>query len=500
MTEGKHLKQLGSQKTEYLYNEPSAEILETFDNKHIDRIYLVPFSQSRDEFTSLCISGETLLDIVCNEYVHPKGIPIKDLVGTEGLIFGFDLETKQPVVRRFHSVRKTQTSVPVIKINLEHFSSDGQGNIKKIPKQIVVTPDHLLLVSTGWGKFTWIKAASLKPGVRLIADQRSIDTIREKARHRLIMECLLDRYLNNVELVHHIDHRHLNNSPENLEIKDSATHFSHHQFIRYGYNKSLPSIEQLVEMYNSGLYNFNSLAKKFDCDASTIESRIGHLVNRRTQRESLLAKPESLQLRKAMLECREFYEKGYTLCELGDFYQVHLTTIMQWIDKSGGETRTSLETKKLRKTIDLPSLNHQIISVESEGIQDVYNLEVEGIENFFGDGVVMHNCPVTNQSDHARMEMIYIPNHNMVESKSLKLYLFSFRNHGEFHEDVINRISNDLWNLMNPKYLRVFGNFAPRGGISIKPLVELWEKELGASTIHRIERLVNSWDRKSDKE
>ena len=57
----------------------------------------------------------------------------------------------------------------------------------------------------------------------------------------------------------------------------------------------------------------------------------------------------------------------------------------------------------------------------------------------------------------------------MVESKSLKLYLFSFRNHGDFHEDCINTIMKDLIRLMDPKYIEVFGRFTPRGGISIFP-------------------------------
>ena len=57
----------------------------------------------------------------------------------------------------------------------------------------------------------------------------------------------------------------------------------------------------------------------------------------------------------------------------------------------------------------------------------------------------------------------------MVESKSLKLYLFSFRNHGDFHEDCVNIIMKDLVNLMDPKYIEVTGLFTPRGGISIYP-------------------------------
>ena len=61
------------------------------------------------------------------------------------------------------------------------------------------------------------------------------------------------------------------------------------------------------------------------------------------------------------------------------------------------------------------------------------------------------------------------PDQRMVESKSLKLYLFSFRNHGDFHEDVVNVIMKDLVKLMDPKYIEVWGKFLPRGGISIDP-------------------------------
>ncbi len=57
----------------------------------------------------------------------------------------------------------------------------------------------------------------------------------------------------------------------------------------------------------------------------------------------------------------------------------------------------------------------------------------------------------------------------MVESKSLKLYLFSFRNHGDFHEDCIQKICNDLNKIMKPKYIEVIGEFTPRGGITIYP-------------------------------
>ncbi len=78
-------------------------------------------------------------------------------------------------------------------------------------------------------------------------------------------------------------------------------------------------------------------------------------------------------------------------------------------------------------------------------------------------------CPKTGQPDFAKIIINYIPRLKMVESKSLKLYLFSFRNHGDFHEDCVNIIMKDLVKLMDPRYLEVIGLFTPRGGISIYP-------------------------------
>ena len=78
-------------------------------------------------------------------------------------------------------------------------------------------------------------------------------------------------------------------------------------------------------------------------------------------------------------------------------------------------------------------------------------------------------CPITGQPDFAEIKIMYIPAEKMVESKSLKLYLFSFRNHGDFHEDCVNIIMKDLIKLMEPKYIEVTGIFTPRGGISIYP-------------------------------
>lgn len=85
-------------------------------------------------------------------------------------------------------------------------------------------------------------------------------------------------------------------------------------------------------------------------------------------------------------------------------------------------------------------------------------------------------CPMTGQPDFATIYISYVPGERMVESKSLKLYLFSYRNHGDFHEDCINTIMKDLMDLMDPKYIEVWGKFTPRGGISIDPYCNYGKK------------------------
>lgn len=86
-------------------------------------------------------------------------------------------------------------------------------------------------------------------------------------------------------------------------------------------------------------------------------------------------------------------------------------------------------------------------------------------------------CPKTGQPDFARIVISYIPRRLMVESKSLKLYLYSFRNHGDFHEDCVNIIMKDLVRLMDPRYLEVTGIFTPRGGIAIYPFASYADAE-----------------------
>lgn len=128
--------------------------------------------------------------------------------------------------------------------------------------------------------------------------------------------------------------------------------------------------------------------------------------------------------------------------------------------------------------------NNELQGVTLLGNQEVkyhYEYNPEILESFVNkhpdnDYFVKFNCPEftslcpkTGQPDFATIYISYIPDMHLVESKSLKLYLLSFRNHGDFHEDVVNIIMKDFIKLLDPKYIEVWGKFTPRGGISIDP-------------------------------
>lgn len=135
-------------------------------------------------------------------------------------------------------------------------------------------------------------------------------------------------------------------------------------------------------------------------------------------------------------------------------------------------------------------------------LQSPEEAQLETFENDAGDVVVpfMCNeftslCPVTGQPDFAKFEILYIPDQLGVESKSLKLYLFSYRNHGAFHESVTRQITDDIIEAINPKFIRVWGDFNVRGGISIKPMVIEWKKEISAEKKKEYEKMIEHWDR-----
>ena len=129
------------------------------------------------------------------------------------------------------------------------------------------------------------------------------------------------------------------------------------------------------------------------------------------------------------------------------------------------------EFRSASAVIPLQQPNQYRLAHESFVEKRVKNLQAQVVKR---KAVLIPCQPQTTkeqswQSYVAAIYISYIPDKLMVESKSLKLYLFSFRNHGDFHEDCVNIIMKDLIRLMQPRYIEVWGKFTPRGGISIDP-------------------------------
>lgn len=107
-------------------------------------------------------------------------------------------------------------------------------------------------------------------------------------------------------------------------------------------------------------------------------------------------------------------------------------------------------------------------------------------------------CPMTGQPDFGQIYIAYIPRKLCVESKSLKLYMFAYRNHGSFHEDCVNQIAADIFDRIQPAMLRVFGDFNVRGGIAIKPMALREADDLTADDRQKYYELLNQYDRLND--
>ena len=129
----------------------------------------------------------------------------------------------------------------------------------------------------------------------------------------------------------------------------------------------------------------------------------------------------------------------------------------------------SLGSNKTKYTYDKPDAN-LLERFENDHHHSHYNVVITAPE-------FTSLCPKTGQPDFATIIVKYVPNLFCVESKSFKLYLGSFRMHGEFHEDCVNRINNDLVELLDPKCVEVIGDFKPRGGISFVPRAEWYHPD-----------------------
>ena len=149
-----------------------------------------------------------------------------------------------------------------------------------------------------------------------------------------------------------------------------------------------------------------------------------------------------------------------------------------------------MKNKKTAKNSNLnlgQKTNYQLDKIDSKILQSVDNPHTDVTYSIrFSCPEFTSICPITGQPDFAHLVIDYVPNKKIIDSKALKLYLFSFRNHGAFHEDCTVQIAKDIIACIKPKWLRIGGYWYPRGGIPIDiffqtslPPKDLWIADQG---------------------
>lgn len=134
-----------------------------------------------------------------------------------------------------------------------------------------------------------------------------------------------------------------------------------------------------------------------------------------------------------------------------------------------GKDLTLLGSKETEYNLDEPS-NKILETFENRYPDEEYEIVLKTKE-------FTSLCPKTGQPDFGEIEIIYCPKYKCIESKSLKLYLVSFRGYGSFMESIVNKILNDLILICEPKYMNVTGKFNPRGGTYITVSAQYNEKD-----------------------
>ena len=125
------------------------------------------------------------------------------------------------------------------------------------------------------------------------------------------------------------------------------------------------------------------------------------------------------------------------------------------------------------KVVDSP-IGYKFDKINNKNKNSLYNIRITVPE-------FTSICPVTGQPDFATIIVDYVPRQSIVESKSFKLFIQSFRNYGIFHEDVTLLIGKQLFKSLKPKWIRVQGFFSPRGGI---PIDVFWQSSKQPNNIH----------------
>jgi hypothetical protein len=351
--------------------------------------------------TGHCLSGDTFIDCPRDLNKYPLGIPIKDLVGQQPWVYGW--QDGQPVVRKASKVWLSKKRVKVIRVKLK----PGQGYHSKEflpPLELVGTPNHLVLLADGK---TWKPLGKLKPGDRLCSLYRSRNGERSRIRWTGLEERVREHVFVCEQVYgprpeehdcHHINADKMDQSPENLEWKLEYDHCRDHGR-EHGFSDKARARNR--EVWTGRKHTEETRAKMSAARrnqppmSEETRAKLSAASKGKPQSEELKAK------RRAAME--RFYTNG------GRSGMYGKTASAETRAKRSATMKATLARKKAAKAAQKAGVtvnNHIVASIEQvTGLMDVYDMTVPGADSFIANGVVVHNSWGAPH-EHMRKELV----------------------------------------------------------------------------------------------
>lgn len=342
-----------------------------------------------------CLVGDSLIDLPRDLRRHPKGVPIRDLVGTQPLVYGYD--GSKIALAKAVRVWKTGTK-EVVRVR---FTSSKHGMFKP-PKELIGTADHLIMLRDGTYKALGTLAAgdSLMPLYRRCRDGDyvwiNMNDGTFALEHRLVAAFKIGRDLTADEHGHHIDKNTFNNTLENIDMMSASAHSALHA----------ASHPPTYDVHPRGMLGKHHREE--------IKAQIGDTWRRKNAADpSIHARAtETARVRRAEnpkpyhdreLLRRLYIDERIGAEEIGERFDVSDACISYWLKRYGIPIRSFSEVQKAAASRRQTALvcNHCVVSVEPAGIEDVFDMEVPTLNNFVANGVVVHNSGKSRLLDSA---------------------------------------------------------------------------------------------------
>jgi hypothetical protein len=349
--------------------------------------------------TGHCLVGDTLVDCPRDLKKYPLGIPIRDLVGQEPWVYGW--QDGQPVVRKASRVWLSKRQTRVVRVKLR----TGQGYYGKEflpPLELVGTPDHLVLLADGK---TWKPLGKLKRGDRLCSLYRSKNGQRSRIRWTGLEERVREHIFVCEQVYgprpeghdcHHVNSDMMDQTPENLEWKDEWQHAHDHASGREDTPETSARRSEAQRRREPPTAETRAKMAESQRNRPPISEETRAKISAGSKGRS---QSEELRERKREAMAR-FYANGGTPPGLGKHPSKEARA------KRSATMKATLARKKAARLAGTTVNNHIVVSVQLVNeLMDVYDMTVPGADSFVANGVVVHNS-LGSPHEHMRKELV----------------------------------------------------------------------------------------------